>query len=97
MKHVHYDLIMAWAAGAEIEILYANGTWGRTINPGWNKAAGYRIKPKRVTKTGWINILEAHCGGTVVDYQIYSSKISASPTLGRNILATIPIIWEEDV
>jgi hypothetical protein len=45
-KHKHYDLIVAWAGGAEIE--YFNPSikeWRDYSNPNWDVDNCYRIKP----------------------------------------------------
>ena len=52
-KHKHYDLIVAWAGGATIEV-FANGIWETLDGPGmrgscqpqWLDDYQYRIKPK---------------------------------------------------
>jgi len=44
MKHVHAELIKAWADGAEIECLATSGTWTYVSNPAWHKDISYRIK-----------------------------------------------------
>jgi hypothetical protein len=43
MKHVHSELIHAWADGARIEVLTDQG-WTELIQPFWDEAAKYRIK-----------------------------------------------------
>ena len=45
MKHKHYDLIVAWANGAEIEHLTNDG-WENINAPRWLNSATYRIKPE---------------------------------------------------
>ena len=45
--HVHHDLIIAWAKGAEIEYMAPNGAWGEAT-PCWDVGGTYRIKPKVV-------------------------------------------------
>lgn len=47
-KHKHYDCIVAWAAGAEIQVRgYHNGefTWHDCVTPHWAPHQEYRIKP----------------------------------------------------
>lgn len=44
-RHVHADLIHAYAEGAEIEFLI-NGTWMSTNPPQWEANTIYRIKPQ---------------------------------------------------
>ena len=46
MKRKHYDLIIAWANGAEIEFKDWYGNWRFINNPAWNKQIEYRVKPK---------------------------------------------------
>lgn len=44
MKQKHYDLIVAWANGAEIEML-GEINWRSICNPAWYAETEYRIKP----------------------------------------------------
>ena len=44
MKHKHYDLIIAWAGGAQIEQLFPD-LWKPVDNPQWLEKHQYRIKP----------------------------------------------------
>jgi hypothetical protein len=48
MKHKHYDLIVAWANGAKIQVYLPNtDTWDDcTYDPTWNVSRMYRIKPE---------------------------------------------------
>jgi len=50
MKHKHYDLIVAWAGGAEIEWWNTKGNiWERPCSyngPAWSTTDIYRIKPE---------------------------------------------------
>jgi len=50
MKHKHYDLIVAWANGAEIEIkLQGESVWTgyhKDTYPSWCLSHEYRVKPK---------------------------------------------------
>jgi hypothetical protein len=48
VKHKHYNEIIAWANGEEIEAysVPAN-TWFQTSNPTWSKDVQYRVKPKQ--------------------------------------------------
>jgi hypothetical protein len=68
-KHKHYDLILAWAAGAQIQYLsFITNEWHDCPgnNPPWHEKATYRIKPepkpdvvvyKHVTRVG----MTFHC------------------------------------
>ena len=51
-KHIHAELIHAWADGAEIE-LCIDGNWGHVIPPSWDETYAYRIKPETVTINGF--------------------------------------------
>ena len=45
MRHKHYDLILEWANGAEIE--YLDGEqWIKALTPSWYEFREYRIKPE---------------------------------------------------
>ena len=46
MRQKHYDLIMAWANGAEIEYCHRYSGWSSTTNPNWDEDTEYRIKPE---------------------------------------------------
>jgi hypothetical protein len=46
MKHKHYDLILAWANGAEIQI-FRDRRW-QNCKPTWEPTFPYRIKPENV-------------------------------------------------
>jgi hypothetical protein len=48
MKHKHYDMIVAWAEGKQIQ-WNNNGVWHNIIDdhPCWFKDTEYRIKPRR--------------------------------------------------
>jgi len=46
MKHKHYDLIVAWANGAEIQWKGCVDSWNDCVaQPAWDKDTQYRIKP----------------------------------------------------
>jgi hypothetical protein len=47
MKHKHYDLIIEWANGAEIQCLANDGKW-YDCYPSWEISVQYRIKPKTI-------------------------------------------------
>jgi len=46
MKHKHYDMIVAWAEGKDIQ-WNNNGVWHNLIGlPNWYEFTQYRIKPE---------------------------------------------------
>lgn len=47
MRHKHYDCIVAWADGAEIE-MNAYGNWVKVNEPNWSATTEYRIKKEPV-------------------------------------------------
>ena len=50
-KHKHHDVIVAWAAGAEIEYLTTGGFWSAATSPIWDESRQYRIKPEPPAKS----------------------------------------------
>lgn len=52
-KHKHYDLIVAWANGAQIES-WDEGHWYDCKTPAWEEHVTYRVKVVPVTKWQWI-------------------------------------------
>lgn len=46
-KHIHYDLILLWAAGNEIEVqIESSGMWVLVDTPTWGPDCKYRVKPR---------------------------------------------------
>ena len=92
-KHKHYDVIVAWAAGEEIEYQTALGVWQPTYGPPLNEFETFRIKPKRVKKEGWVNVYP----GNFLCY--FHSKVHAdkSDEVGKDKrVACVRIEWEEE-
>jgi len=47
MKHKQYDLIVAWANGAKIQVKpHGEISWRDRSNPSWDEDCDYRIKPE---------------------------------------------------
>jgi hypothetical protein len=96
-KHKHYDVIVAWAAGEEIQYFWGFQwrDWEETSCPGFAGTAEWRIKPKRVKKEGWVNVYK---GGHRPDYfETYEEAIAYSPFNKQGVrVATIRIEWEEE-
>jgi len=96
IKHRHYDVIVAWAAGEEIEIKDDDGVWVSFTNAKhviFYEDMEYRIKPKLVKKEGWVNIYP----GNFLCY--FHSKVHAdkSDEVGKDKrVACIRIEWEEE-
>lgn len=47
MKHKHYDVIVAWAEGKQIQVKTCNGKWEDIHNPRFD-AMEYRIKSEYI-------------------------------------------------
>ena len=93
-KHKHYDAIVAWAAGEEIEGLCAEG-WKTILEPAWCEYSEYRIKPKRVKKEGWVNVYPDKYENYEVRYHRTQYAADRHATPGR--ITCIRIEWEEEV
>jgi len=46
MKHQHYDCIVAWAEGKQIEYSTDGNIWHTVLHPEWGNRTMYRIKPE---------------------------------------------------
>lgn len=58
-KHKHYDCIIAWANGAEIEYFNSYGKWVSAVgNPLWGSDTQYRVKPKTVMVELPLNVVK---------------------------------------
>jgi hypothetical protein len=57
-KHIHYDMIVAWAGGAEIQCRRCDDIdeedlpWKPVSHPQWTEGYEYRVKPKTV----WVRL-----------------------------------------
>ena len=52
-KHIHCDLIVAWAHGAKIQYFDSGwGDWADDPKPEWFETTQYRVKP--VKKWRWV-------------------------------------------
>lgn len=50
-KHIHCDVIKAWADGEEVEYKHPDDAcWHKASTPNWDVNIQYRVKPKPVTK-----------------------------------------------
>lgn len=93
-KHKHYDVIVAWAAGEEIEYQTALGVWKPTYGPPLNENETFRIKPKRVKKEGWVNVYPDKYEDYEVRYHRTQYAADRHATPGR--ITCIRIEWEEE-
>jgi hypothetical protein len=81
MKHKHYDCIVAWAEGKDIQ-WNNNGVWHNVnANPFWHDLTEYRIKPEPKPDAVRYITVEAtsSCGQEFV--QVFVSGKYISPNL----------------
>jgi len=92
-KHKHYDVIVAWMRGEDIEIRDGCNGWIPWVvsSPPYHEDQDYRIKPKRVKKEGWVNVY----GDEIAI--MYDSKERADRSPMNDRKACIHITWEEEV
>lgn len=84
----HRDLIIAWANGAEVQLLI-DESWVDIDVPSWLEKQEYRIKPKTVKQEGWINVYRD-------DHRVYESEKAAQEAVGDIFpIACVHIEWEE--
>ena len=96
-KHPHYDVIVAWAAGEEVEYrsMHTKGEWigiPKGDTPQFNSNTDYRIKPKRVKKEGWVNVFE----GPWFVVHTNEERAHLDKSAVSKKLACIRIEWEEE-
>ena len=98
-RHKHYDAIVAWADGVEIQAKSTvDGSWINCYSPTFSNDAEYRIKPKTVKREGWVNIYRSHrpdMPETVCC--VHPSEKNAKGFASEGCLATVRIEWEETV
>lgn len=90
-KHKHYDAIVAWAAGEEIEYQTALGVWKPSCGPPLNEFETFRIKPKRIKKEGWVAVY----GGDFTSERIHQTKSECVANC-PSAIAYVRIEWEEE-
>lgn len=93
-KHPHYDVIVAWASGEEIEFRggdFVNWqSWENEYTPSFYASHEWRIKPKRIKKEGWVNVYPAYCGS------VHRTENEANKSALGTRVACIRIEWEEE-
>lgn len=58
-KHIHCDVIKAWADGEEVEYKHPDDAcWHKASTPNWDVNIQYRVKPKPVTKWYRVGIMK---------------------------------------
>lgn len=98
-RHKHYDVIVAWAEGQEIQVRHYNDEmWVDllTDSPFFHLLSEYRIKPKTTKKEGWVNIYPTPGGGDMRrSYDVHATEEAAQTRARDDVLATVKIEWEE--
>ncbi len=90
-RHKHADVIIAWANGEEIEVMFTPSEgWVDTSKPKWHEQFEYRIKPKRVKKEGWVNVYPSYCGS------VHRTEKEANKSALGTRVACVRIEWEEE-
>lgn len=94
-RHKHYDVIIAWANGAEVQRRsWCDEGWEDSKNPMFSVHSEYRIKPNRVKKEGWVNVYKNQTVGA----RIHPTEQDALK--GKSIydwVSCTRIEWEEEV
>lgn len=66
MKHKHYDCIVAWAEGKEIEVKWRADKWLYAEKPSWDIDYEYRIKKEPVIEVKYFRLAGDTAFGTLV-------------------------------
>lgn len=96
--HKHCELIKAWADGAEIQRRkYASNEWVDT-DPDWRVGTEYRIKPRTVTKEGWVNVYRhSHDEEIPALCCLHPTEDEAKKNARDDVIATVKVEWTEEV
>jgi hypothetical protein len=100
-RHKHYDCIVAWAEGEEVEWLDRSGQWNPFLKgyPPYDVTMTYRIKPKRVKKEGWVNVSPTSNPDFRAAFGVYATKEMAenfAKNYGKKGMVCVHIEWEEE-
>ena len=86
MKHKHYDMIVAWASGAIIEVFDPHiEEWEIVKEPGWYENVQYRIKPEPKPDFVKVFYLESN---SLVGLR-FSEAFVQSDTRGTNLIRCV--------
>ena len=94
--HKHAALIHAWADGAEIQKLCGDGWYDDSDTPEWYEDSEYRIKPRTVTKTGWVNLYRVNYG-VKPGLDVFDTEAEARHKAVSRTVATVKVEWTEEV
>lgn len=83
--HVHKDLIIAWANGAEIQSLNTGlsgrSEWVDLSEPSWNRRAQYRIKPREFKNDAYYPVLDGVGDEEIAWYMNGEFSLVGDPTI----------------
>lgn len=91
-RHKHYDCIVAWAEGEKIQYEH-RGNWCDIDEPDWYEDVNYRIKPKLIKHSGWINIYRDDHMNVSPDF-FFTKDLADKFSESR--VACIHVEWEEE-
>ena len=92
-KHRHYDVIVAWANGEEVQYRGPSVTsWIDDPDPTWS-GGEYRIKPKRVKKEADVVVYKTS-DGVIKAYVSFLGPILQ--VYNAALIKVIPLEWEEE-
>jgi len=101
-KHQHYEMIVAWAEGKEVEyrpagIDGAYDSWERVINPHvFDEYNVFRIKPKQVKTVGYQRYVRRAGDSYVVDSYILDGE-NVSPSIFADFVQWIDTEPKQEV
>ena len=86
MKHKHYDVIIAWANGAEVETYSsALGLWMKSLYPTFLEGIEYRIKQRTFTERAWYPVTLRSGSKAVAQYLNGSLRILSDTCCVMNL------------
>lgn len=91
MRHKHYDCIVAWANGEQIQIKRMDNQWVDLSPsfPQWNEHNEYRVKPKK--KQIWCRPYRQSSGRVITAESITNVWAETTNWVGPAVL-----VWEEE-
>lgn len=93
--HKHCEIIKAWADGYPIQVK-VNTEWLDIDCPHFYDAEEYRIKPRTVTKTGWVNLYKVNYG-VKPGIDVFDTEADARHMALSGTIATVKVEWTEEV
>ena len=86
MKRKHYDVIIAWANGAEVEVYStSSGIWVNCQHPSFIEYMQYRIKQRTFTERAWYPVTLRSGSKAVAQYLNGSLRILSDTCCVMNL------------